>query len=115
MDHLVIFIIVVSLVFVLSLSWFILETRLSGLKNVLEIQIQSVRDHIHYFDRKYYEHRKAMNSRIGVLEEKIGHLDGVIDVLKLEKERAKIEEELNSVKRAQNKFKISDKKTRSKR
>lgn len=89
-----VFVISTTAVFVFSASIFYFEKRIKDVQTIIDRDIGSIKDRIHTDDRTYYEHRKSINSRIGVAEEKLGFLSDIIDNKKLEIEIAELEAEL---------------------
>lgn len=112
MEPITIFLISSVGVFAACCAWWLIEIRLEQIKKFILNRVDDLRDRIHNEDRKYYEHRKSMNTRIGTLEEKLGYLDAVIDMLKLEEKRKAAEDELEFIKQTQNSIK---KKAKAKR
>jgi hypothetical protein len=76
--------------FIVFLGWWI-EWRLSFVKKLIEIRCDAIRDRMHNEDRTYYEHRKSINTRLGVLEEKVGWLDTIIEEAKLEEQKQELQ------------------------
>ena len=112
MEPITTFLIGSAALFTICFAWWLLEIRLGRVKAFILSRFDDLRDRIHNEDRKYYEHRKSMNTRIGTLEEKLGYLDALIDALKLEEKRKVVEEELEFIKQTQNSIK---KKAKAKR
>ena len=105
MEQVTVFLIGSFVLFTACFAWWLIEIRINQVKKFILNQIDHIRDRIHNEDRKYYEHRKSMNTRIGNLEEKLGYLDDTIDMIKLEEKRKLAEEDLEFIKQSQNSIK----------
>ena len=89
-----IFLVSTIAVFVFSASVFYIESRIKSVQGAIDNHLVSMKDRIHAEDRAYYEHRKHMNHRIGVAEEKLGLLSDLIEKKRLEKEIQELQAEL---------------------
>jgi len=88
------FLISSSAVFGVCFFFWWIEARLSHIKKLIEIRVDEIRERLHAEDRTYYELRKSINTRIGVLEEKLGWLDDQIEEAKIEEERIDLERKI---------------------
>jgi flagellar motility protein MotE (MotC chaperone) len=71
--------------------------KFTEIKKFCESRIDDIRDRMHRDDRRYSEHKKNTNIRLGEIEEKLGFLKVLIDVLKLQKEKQELEDDLNFI------------------
>lgn len=82
-----------SVFFIVFLGWWI-EWRLNFIKKLIDANCDAIRDRIHNEDRTYYEHRKSINTRLGVLEEKLGWLDNEIELAKVNFEKEQLVQQI---------------------
>ncbi len=89
-----IFLVSTIAVFVFSASVFYIESRIKSVQGTMDNHLGSIKDRLHADDRAYYEHRKHINHRIGIAEDKLGLLSDLIEKKRLEKEIQELQAEL---------------------
>lgn len=89
-----IFLVATIAVFVFSASVFYIESRIKSVQSAIDNHLGSIKDRLHADDRAYYEHRKHINHRIGIAEDKLGLLSDLIEKKRLEKEIQELQAEL---------------------